>query len=373
MRSSPRRSRCTRYAAVRSGPGRDLMRATLRTAGLQIDVDCTHRRLAGVIAEGAAGELAPVNGRRPDIRVTVEQTAAAFDVSGWDPLTRGAWRRPGQVMTGQVMMSNACSSGLDMLITADGPTLEVVARQRPTAAGRAASALLRARATLLIRAVLLQYPALWWAQQRGWVPLHASVYTLASPGCGTVLIAGPGGIGKSTLMAAELTGGARPACDNLCVSDGHTAWGLVEPRRIPADVAATVAGRSTTTGWPARRGRRMPYGRREAPWVGRAESQVPNLVVVLRRGNETSPTVTAITAEEAARVLVAGSYMAGELRRYWAFAATLALGTGVGEPHPAIGEVARMLARRLPCHVVVLGGQPGASLGVLLGSQTISR
>ena len=43
---------------------------------------------------------------------------------------------------------------------------------------------------------------------------------------------GPGGVGKSTLLAAELAGGGRATSDNLCVSDGREVWGLVEPLRL---------------------------------------------------------------------------------------------------------------------------------------------
>ena len=57
--------------------------------------------------------------------------------------------------------------------------------------------------------------------------------------------------------------------------------------------------------------------------------------------------------------------MAGELRRYWAFASTLALGTGVGEIHPRVDEVARTLTARLPCHEVTLGERPVPPLGSL--------
>jgi hypothetical protein len=58
--------------------------------------------------------------------------------------------------------------------------------------------------------------------------------------------------------------------------------------------------------------------------------------------------------------------MAGELRRYWAFAATLALGTGVGATHPAVDRVARSLSAGLPCLEIVLGERPGTPLGSLL-------
>jgi hypothetical protein len=329
------------------------MRAVLRTAGERTEVACTNHWLGRVLEEGTAGQPAPPDDVRPDVRVMVEDTAAAFDTSGWDVLTRDAWRRPGQVI-----VRDACSSGLDLLVTAAAPTLDIVARWRPPVTGRAASAILRARSRLLIRAVLLQYPALWWSQQRGRVPLHASVCTVGPAGGRTVLIAGPGGVGKSTLVNAELARGAQATSDNLCVSDGRTAWGLLEPRRVPAG----DAGRG--------HGRRMPHGRREAPWPGRVDEMVPDLLLVLRRGTGQAATAAPCQPTEAARFLLAGTYMAGELRRYWAFAATLALGTGLGDTHPAVERIARALSTDLPCLEITLGERPATPLGSLLPAGT---
>jgi hypothetical protein len=341
------------------------MRGVLRTAGEQVELTCAHRRLAGVLEEGAAGQLDPADGSHPDVRVTVENTARAFDTAGWELLTRGAWRRPGQVI-----LRDACSSGLDLLVTASEPTLDIVARWRPPAAGRAAAALLRARSRLLLRAVLLQYPALWWSERRGCAPLHASVCTVipsefpngtrGQAGPSTMLIAGPGGVGKSTLVDAELARGGQATCDNLCVSDGHTAWGVVEPRRL------AVGDRDRGQGHVHGHGRQMPHGRREVPWPGRADGLVPDCVLILRRGNGQSPTVAACEPQDAARLLVAGTYMAGELRRYWAFAAALALGTGTGDVHPAVAGTAAILSTGLPCLQVTLGDRPGTPLGALL-------
>jgi hypothetical protein len=328
------------------------MRAELRTAGERIEVSCAHRRLGRVLEEGVVGQLAVARDGQPDVRVSVEDTAAAFDTAGWEVLTRDAWRRPGQVI-----IRNACSSGLDLLVTATGPRLDIIARWRPPVTGRAASAVLRARSRLLIRAVLLQYPALWWSQQRGRVPLHASVCTIGSADGPAVLIAGPGGVGKSTLVNAELARGARATSDNVCVSDGRAAWGLLEPRRVPV---------SDHSG----HGRRMPHGRREAPWPSRVDELAPDLVLVLRRGNASAAAMAPCPPDEAARFLIAGTYMAGELRRYWAFAAALALGTGLGDTHPQVDRVARALSTGLPCHQVVLGDRPGTPLGSLLPAST---
>jgi hypothetical protein len=286
--------------------------------------------------------------------VTVERGSTAFDVTGWRVLTRGAWCRPGQVV-----VTDACSSGLDLRVTVGQPILDVVARWRPSGKGRAAAAVLRARARLLLRAVLLQYPALWRSQQRGRAPLHASVCGLGEADGPTVLLAGPGGVGKSTLVHGELLGGAIATCDNLCVSDGQDVWGVVEPLRLPAEMHGG-------------RGRRMPHGRREVAWPQRADLMRPDRLVVLVRGGG-KPAVTRCDPGLAARSLVAGTYMAGELRRYWAFAATLALGTGVGGSHPPIQDIADTLSTRLPGLQVTLGDQPGAPLRELLSATAVTE
>jgi hypothetical protein len=322
------------------------MRGLLQTAGERIELRCAVPWIADVITEGAAGQLTSADAAAPDVRVTVQRDSAAFDVNGWRVLTRDAW-----CLDGQVVMRNACSSGLDLRITVGEPTVELVARWRPAATGRAAAAVLRSRSRLLLRSVLLQYPALWRSQQRGRAPLHASVCGLARADGRAVLLAGPGGVGKSTLVHRELLNGAASTCDNVCVSDGLCAWGLVEPLRLPAEVRTA-------------KGRRMAYGRREAAWPRRTDQMVPEAIVVLVRGSK--PGVTQCDQALAAHHLTAGTYMAGELRRYWAFCATLALGVGVGSSHPPVEQVAQALSARLPRLRVSLGDRPGASLSELL-------
>ena len=329
------------------------MRGVLHTAGERVEVTCAVPWITDILTEGAVGQLTAGDGFTPDVRVTVERGSAAFDVTGWRVLTRDAWCRDGQVV-----IRHACSSGLDLQVTAGEPSLDVVARWRPSGKERAAAVVLRARARLLLRAILLQYPALWRSQLRGRAPLHASVCGLGvADGSGgqTVMLAGPGGVGKSTLVHGELRSGATCTCDNLCVSDGQYAWGVVEPLRLPAEMHGG-------------RGRRMPYGRREAAWPRRADRMQPDRLVVLARGGK--PAITPCSHSLAARHLVTGTYMAGELRRYWAFAATLALGTGLGDSHPAVQPIADALSTRLPCVRVTLGDLPGAPLRELLATRT---
>ena len=92
----------------------------------------------------------------------------------------------------------------------------------------------------------------------------------------------------------------------------------------------------------------------------------PDRLVVVRRGLEVSFSVRPSDPDEAARSLITGTYTAGELRRYWAVAATLTAATGVGPAHPPVEQVARRLASDLPCLEVVLACQPGARLADFL-------
>jgi hypothetical protein len=347
------------------------MQVTLSTAGERLTVVRAPGWLDPVIAEGAdlppaagdpgspaAREAPPPEpaareallqapgvgeptGPGGEVRVVVEERRGPFDTAGWAPLTRGAFARDGELLA-----TDVCGSGFDLHLRVgpEGPAFTL--RWRPSSRALLLHRVLRSRFHLLARAVLLQYPALWWAGVGGRVPLHAPV---CSAGQATPLLAGPGGVGKTTLLGRELAAGGVASSDNLSVSDGVTVWGLVEPMR-----AGGLGGR------------RMPHGRGEARMPNRVPELRPDRVVVLRRGQGDVPAVRACTPEAAARALVAGTYIAGELRRYWSYAALLASATGLGPAHPPVAQVAAGLAGRLPCLEVVLARTPGAGLAELL-------
>jgi hypothetical protein len=98
----------------------------------------------------------------------------------------------------------------------------------------------------------------------------------------------------------------------------------------------------------------------------RAPALRPDRVVVLERGSGDGPRLEPSRPEVAARSLVTATYMAGELRRYWSFAATLSGGTGAGPAHPPVADVASRFTNSVPCHVLALGRGPGARLSALL-------
>jgi hypothetical protein len=317
--------------------------AFLDTAGVRVSVDSSLPWVQKLIAEGAGQELEPGCARGASVMVRVEDDHRPFNTSGWQRVTRGAW-----VKDREVVVENACTAGFDLRLRYTPSYATFTYRWRPSPRDRAASRILRARFHLLARAVLIQYPALWWAGTLVRAPLHASACTA---GDATPLLSSSGGIGRSTLVMREVGDGGRATGDNLSVGDGETVWGLVEPLRIEGGS-----------------GRRMPHGRREAPMPARVPALEPDVLVALERGNDSRPALISCSPETAARSLVTSTYMAGELRRYWAFAATLSGGSEAGPAHPPIEEVARAFAARLPCFRLVLGRHPGAGLAELLST-----
>ncbi len=322
-----------------------MMLGRLETVGETLEFDCSLTWVAELIAEGAAGELKrDVVGSPPTVHVRIEAAREPFKTQERNLLTRGAWSRDGEVV-----VANACTSGFDVRMVCSDGGAEFTYRWRPPPRDRAAARVLRSRFQLLARAVLMQYPALWWAGTRGRVPLHASACVA---GASIPLITAPSGVGRSTLFLQdefrETTG------DNLAVGDGTNVWGLVEPMRVEGAV-----------------GRKMPHGRNEAPVRDRVSSLAPDAVVVIKRGDGGESSLDRCSSVDAARSLVTSTYMAGELRRYWAFAGTLSAGTALGPPHPPITDAASAFAARLPCLVLELGRKASPSLSKLLAPMEV--
>jgi hypothetical protein len=283
------------------------------------------------LIEQNVGMFTTVGGDAPSVRIAVERSTAPFSTAGLRVLTRGAYAG-----VNHVVLTDVGGSGFDMRFEICDDVLDVVARYRPGNMTRAANVALAERFGLLTSQVLVHYPVLWRASWRGRVPLHASAFRASA---GTPLLAGPGGIGKSTILSAALRDGATATADNLCCADETSCYGLMEPLRTDAHRGA--------------RGPRTSHGRVSRPFGDREPMLSPDRIVVLERGLETS--ITRIAPSEAVRALVAGTYAAGELRRYWAIAATLSLGTGCGPVHPPIEGVASDMAASVPCVRVRVG------------------
>ncbi|GAA3585036.1 hypothetical protein [Kribbella ginsengisoli] len=316
----------------------------LHTAGQRMAVEGSAAAIATILAAtgGAERDCADL----PNVVVAVEPGKQRFGTTGCEPITRGVWATHRR----EAILDSAGGSGYSQLWSIDEDGLRVVSRWTPSAKEAAAARLLPARHHALTGQVLVHYPALWMAMQQGFAPLHVSVVEIDGI---AVLLAGPGGVGKSSLVARELANGSRATCDNLAACDGTIAYGLAEPIRLPAEAADST-------------GRKTFHGRREHGWETRMRSLRPELVVVVRRGQQADPQLRSITAAQATRAIVTGTYSAGELRRFWSTAAVLAMATGCGPAHPPVEEVAAVLANRLPCLELQLGREPGAGLAELL-------
>jgi hypothetical protein len=319
----------------------------LSSGGESLAVDCDLPWVRCRITEGADGQLTAMPaGREITVRVTVEASSRAFTTSGWSRITRDA-----STCDGRVVIEDVATSGFDMLVSCEESTVDFVCRWRPGWRTRAAATLLRDRARLLIRAVLLQYPVMWAAGLRGRVPLHAC--GVVPSDTGGMLIVGPSGVGKTTLVEREIAFDGRATADNMCLTDGNSVWGVVEPVR-----SEQGTGRSVT------------HGRRESHLRGRVPVVAPQAIVVLEHGEQTM--VRASDPGAAARALVASTYSAGELRRYWPVHAVLALGTARGEAHPPVAEMAAAICARLPCLTVTLAGVTRVRLAELIADSGVA-
>lgn len=316
------------------------METSLRTAGRSVLIRCELGWVARVIEETCGGDLRRSPATAPDLEIHIESNGERFPIDGWAPVARGAWMRDNIVM-----IEDVCTTGFDMLVSIQDGSATLTFRWRPSPRSRAAFVGLRSRWHLLARAVLMQFPSMWWAEAHGASPVHAAACTA---GRATPLIGGAAGVGKTTLLVNELAAGERATSDNLNVLHGTTAWGVVEPIRVEgAD------------------GRKMSHGRREMSMPNRVESLTPDCVVILQRAAGTSY-VRPCPPERAARALVTGTLMAGELRRYWPYAATLSAGTGVGPAATELNSTVTKLTRQVPCVEVALQRTHNALLAELL-------
>ena len=328
---------------------------SLVSAGSRVHVEAeTRAGLDDVAAAAGVKSLAPATSGTPhDVRLVLERGREPFK-PGARPVTRGVSVAP----DGTTTIDDVGGSGHAQQWSCTGDELVVRTRWCPAPGALAARHALRTRFRALRGQVLLHHPVLWWAAVRGLAPLHVSVLDIDGT---SVLLAGPGGVGKSSLVARELAAGGRAVCDNLAVSDGTTTFGLSEPLKLPPEAGSPSDG-------PV-----APHGRRERPWPERLPALRPQLVVVLRRGDAALATVRPTTAAAACRELVAGTFTAGELRRFWPLAASLALATDRGPAVPPVEAVAARLVQDLPCVEVRLGRIPGDPLRALLLDQLAAR
>jgi len=183
---------------------------------------------------------------------------------------------------------------------------------------RRMTALRQRRFTTLLY-YLVYYPSWWWLEQtQNLHPIHAAGVCIDSS---VVLLGGASGVGKSTLAVALASGaGGRLLSDSFVMHNGADIVGVREPVLLDA----------WSRRWLGERAR----GLREIEWrycLNRRGFQLPpehlaergrcGLLVFPRRAAERY--VRPISAAEAHQRLSAADLIINDLRRYWAFAATV--------------------------------------------------
>lgn len=193
---------------------------------------------------------------------------------------------------------------------------------------------------------LVYYPLFWWLERRrGLHPIHAA--GVETPD-GVIVLAGPSGVGKSTL-AAGLAGnipGARLLSDTFLLHDGVTVHPVREPllldewsRRWIGEAAGLL--------------RPIPWqyclGREGFHWPANRLSEGGPADLLLFPHRAPQAAWRAVAASQAHGRISAADFIINDLRRYWAYAAVLEM----LNPCPLMFERERSLAAlvdAVPCY-----------------------
>src|ERR1700730_12023206 len=101
------------------------MRRYLYTGGEIVEISSSLPWVWDIVSGSASGEFIDASAEPPTVTIDVERAQTAFRVRGWEPLTRGAWRRSDQVViedccaTGSTSISAASPTGQSSLIAGD--------------------------------------------------------------------------------------------------------------------------------------------------------------------------------------------------------------------------------------------------------------
>jgi hypothetical protein len=149
----------------------------------------------------------------------------------------------------------------------------------------------------------------------GWYHLHAAC--TVAPGGAPVLIAGPGGSGKSTLCAALVTAGHRYLGDDVVFLDGARGRLLAFPRRFhlgPQAVQAIPGAAMHVTGRYSATEKQALDAGALFPGLADAEAGPPRVLLFPRVVGGVATTVEPLAPVEAtAELIEASAFVAGRL------------------------------------------------------------
>jgi len=212
----------------------------------------------------------------------------------------------------------------------------------------------RSRLFFKLMYAMVYSPVAWWLMRtRGWGLLHASAVAL--PTGQAVLLAGQGGVGKSTLAMTLLSmPGARLISDNLLFHDEQMIYACPEPVRLDGTALAGIAA----AGVAPERSSLPRAAHPKATWrVGqaqRAQSAPPGAMFLLQVGER--PGFEPIAAQQGAEMLRAGNDLAREIEDHRPVAALLTM-MAAQRGGPSAAPAARLenLLATVRCGVFTIG------------------
>jgi len=302
-----------------------------------------------------ASMLAP-SVRTPDIRVHLHWGRELIPAG----MSSGSYSRLGRrlLMDGERIVQTAVLlvPGLQVATSISGAEVVVEGAFRPLSWRMKLDLALGGRATqtrffAALVYYLVYFPLLEHIERTcEWYPLHAS--GVAWPQ-GAVMLAGLGGVGKSTITMAFLADpDVRVLSENLILHDEESIYAFPEPIHLDKrsrEMLAGLHGRLESTGKAFTHGRES-Y---EVTMSARVESATPRLFCALRRGQGLS--LRPMSRDEALEFALSSDVLARELNEYAQQAAVLnLLSPRIGARRRRI-ETLEQLLSGVACYELVVG------------------
>lgn len=199
---------------------------------------------------------------------------------------------------------------------------------------------LRRRRFTTLLYYLVYYPCFWWLErERDLHPIHAAGVDV---GRGVIVLAGPSGVGKSTLVAGVASSpAARLLSDTFLLHQGQHVYAVPEPLLLDG-WSRDWLGAATESLRAIRH--RYSLGRNGFLWRSDRLSDGGDVGLLLFPERAPRHYLRALTPEQACGRMRAGDLIVNDLRRYWAFAAATELLDPTPVVHAREVNLARLVA-----------------------------
>lgn len=332
----------------------------IRAHGVTLNLACDSRELLDFVSEMVPGLVGPPSDA-PDLAVRSRWLAA--------PMERGrSWFRDA---TGPGTLGSRMHLGADDLIwfeTHRDPDLQLRFRRRkgrlvfdvaycyqPKRKKQDAYPDLKRRKLFGLLRYLVHFPIAWHLERtRGWSMIHASAVAW---GDGALLVAGPGGAGKTTTCLALAARAGMPLLgENLVFCDGAWIHPIAEPVRVTRESLALLGDAFAAldaNGIPSD-GQRKAMFRLPGDGAAPARARAVFLPRFAERGF-----VRRMDAELASEWIAAAQRLTLELGDYGGYASALDLLWPQAGRSRTEGEVLRRLTAATPCWVLGIERKSG--------------